>query len=361
MIAPQFLETNPSVFVPEMIAAVEASLGKTLYPAQIERLLVDVIAYREALLRQEIQRAALMGLVDFAEGAYLEALGSQVGVSRLPAMPARVRLRLMLPQAELGDTVLPSGWQAVTGGQVFGLIDPVVIPAGSVSALAWATADVPGSAANGLPPSAAWAPMAGAVRVESVTTSEGGADAEGDSALRVRILEAPGRFSCAGSVAAYRYHALSASAEIIDVAIDSPAPGVVGVYPLVATGLPGPAVLDLVAAALDAERVRPMCMSVAVAAPVRVVWSVEATLTLLRDADAAAVLAAAQAALAAFAADRRAGLGRSVVGSKLCAILHVPGVHSVTLAGWMDHLLAPNQWADAATLTLHVAVGRADG
>jgi phage-related baseplate assembly protein len=361
MIAPVFLETNPSVFVPEMIAAVEASLGKTLYPAQLERILVDVIAYRESLERLEIQAAATQGLVDFATGAYLEALGSQVGVSRLPAAKASTTLRITLPEVQAGDSAFPAGWQAVSGGYVFELTAPAVIPAGSLSVDAQAEADVPGAASNGIEPTATWSPMEGDALVESLTTSEGGLDEEGDESLRVRILEAPGRFSAAGSVAAYRYHSLSASSEIIDVAVDSPSPGVVGVYPLVASGLPGQAILDLVTAALDAERVRPICDLVQVESPVRVPWSLDATLTLLSGADAALVLASAQSALEAYAADRRAGLGRSIMASKLHAILHVEGVHSVALNGWADLQLNPKGWADATTLTLHIAPGRVDG
>ncbi|MGK3446175.1 baseplate protein, partial [Escherichia coli] len=39
----------------EMIAKYEADTGKTLYPAQAERLLIDLWAYREMLVRVAVQ------------------------------------------------------------------------------------------------------------------------------------------------------------------------------------------------------------------------------------------------------------------------------------------------------------------
>ena len=79
--APPFLETDPSILVDSLVAAFESASGKTLYPAQVERLMVDVMAYREGLVRQTIQYAAEQNLVDFATGARLEALGRLLGVS----------------------------------------------------------------------------------------------------------------------------------------------------------------------------------------------------------------------------------------------------------------------------------------
>lgn len=362
MTAPTFLETSPAVLLEEIQADFERVLGRVLYPAQLERLLLQVVAYRESLQRLAIQDAAEQGLVAFATGVRLEALGALLGVSRLPAARATVRLRLTLPAVSSSDTAFAVGWGVLSpGGIRFNLADTATIPAGQLSVEALAEAADAGTAANDIAVSSGWTPLEGAVTVASLDASAGGSDVEDDEALRARILDAPARFSAAGSVAAYRYHALSASSDVQDVAVDSPAPGVVGVYVLATGGLPSQATLDLVAAALTADAVRPICDLVQVQAPSRVTWTADATLTLLRRADAAAVLQAAQGAADAWAATRRAGLGRDLVGSQLVAALSVPGVHSVALNGWTDRALSAREWADGQGVTLHLAPERGDG
>ena len=356
-----FLETSPSVLVAEMVSTVEASTGRTLYPAQIERLMVDCIAYRESLVRLAIQRSAEQCLVAFASGDPLEALGALVGVSRLPASPVTVTLRLTLSAPAGESTPFVSGWQALHGAVAFALIDSAVIPAGQLSVDVLAQAVVPGRAANDIPIGGGWTALEGAATVTSLTISAGGAEIETDDALRARIQEAPARFSAAGSAAAYRYHALSASPAITEVAVDSPSPGVVGVYPLTTAGLPTQPILDAVTAALNADQVRPICDLVQVQAPTRVPWILDATLTLRRSADAAQTLSAAQNAAEAFAADRRSGLGRDLVASQLIAALSVSGIYKVALNGWTDRVCLPKDWADCTTISLRLAPERADG
>ena len=49
MIVPSFLLTSTAQVIAQVISGMEAALGKPLYAAQLERLLCDVIAYREVL------------------------------------------------------------------------------------------------------------------------------------------------------------------------------------------------------------------------------------------------------------------------------------------------------------------------
>ncbi|MCV4640052.1 baseplate J/gp47 family protein, partial [Escherichia coli] len=77
----------------EMIAKYEADTGKTLYPAQAERLLIDLWAYREMLVRVAVQEAAKQNLVAFAREPMIDYLGELVGVYRLAAQPATTTLQ----------------------------------------------------------------------------------------------------------------------------------------------------------------------------------------------------------------------------------------------------------------------------
>ena len=90
---------DPLAITDELVRAYEATTGKTLYPAQIERLFIDLIAYRETLVRGLVNDVARQNLVAFARAPMLDFLGELVGVSRLAAQPARTTLRFIRPGA----------------------------------------------------------------------------------------------------------------------------------------------------------------------------------------------------------------------------------------------------------------------
>lgn len=81
---PDFIERDADKITAEMIAQYEAATGKTLYPAQAERLLIDLWAYREMLVRVAAQEAAKQNLVAFAREPMIDYLGELVGVYRPP-------------------------------------------------------------------------------------------------------------------------------------------------------------------------------------------------------------------------------------------------------------------------------------
>ena len=51
---PNFIERDADKITQEWIALYEEKSGKTLQPAQIERLMIDIGAYRENILRIKI-------------------------------------------------------------------------------------------------------------------------------------------------------------------------------------------------------------------------------------------------------------------------------------------------------------------
>lgn len=179
---------------------------------------------------------------------------------------------------------------------------------------------------------------------------------EADAALRLRAQLALEGFSTAGPRAAYEFHARSADARVLDVAVDSPNPGEVRVVVLSSegTGAASPAVLTAVSAALNAEDVRPLCDAVTVLSATIVNFTVTATLSVLDGPDPAVVLAAAQAALAQYLADLRA-VGRDVRLSGIYAALHQPGVEAVTLAAPLaDIAIGPTQSANCTAVNITI-------
>lgn len=271
--APSFVARDPAAITAEIIAQYESLTGKTLYPAQIERVLVDIIAYRESLLRVALQDAALQCLVRYARAPMLDRLGENIGTPRL-------------------------------------------------------TAD------------------------------------ESDDDYRLRIVLAPAQFSVAGSIGAYRFFAMAAHPDIIDVAVESPIGGTVDLHPLTRTvdgqgiatiGLPSAAVLAAVLATCSAEQVRPLCDTVAVLPPVQVNYAIQAELTLYTHADPVATLAAVNAAIAAYQSRVTGSLGNDIVRNQLIQLLQGYGVYNVNLIlPAADRILKADEWANCTSSLISI-------
>ena len=54
---PHFVDRDPFTVTRESIGSYETMAGKALHPAQPERLMVDMVAYRETLTRIALQQA----------------------------------------------------------------------------------------------------------------------------------------------------------------------------------------------------------------------------------------------------------------------------------------------------------------
>jgi phage-related baseplate assembly protein len=65
------------------------------------------------------------------------------------------------------------------------------------------------------------------LQVTNLAASSGGSEQEDNDRLRERIKLAPESFTNAGSRMAYRFHAMQAHPNIVDVAVLSPVPGTV--------------------------------------------------------------------------------------------------------------------------------------
>lgn len=364
---PQFIETDVQTVLDECIAEYERLTGRPLYPAQSERLLINLIAYREHLVRVGIQEAAEQNLVAFARAPMLDYLGELVGVTRIPAQPARCILRFSLGTPAVSPVFIPAGTGVYSndGKYLFTTEADRTIEAGVVSIDVSAVADEAGEGANGLQPGNVSTLADGvaddeALSVRNTDATGDGSDEETDEHFRERIMLAPETFSVAGSELAYRYHVLSASSSIVDVGVLSPTPGAVELYPLTKTGIPDSATLALVKATVGSEKVRPLTDQVVVIAPERVPYSLSVALTLYKNANADAVKKRAQASLASHAEALRASLGRDIVRSQFIDAALVSGVYDVEIVTPVaDVVLTRKQWADCTGIAVTVG-GRAD-
>lgn len=290
---PDFIERDADKITAEMIAKYEADTGKTLYPAQAERLLIDLWAYREMLVRVAVQEAAKQNLVAFAREPMIDYLGELVGVYRLAAQPATTTLQFSVDEALAIDVLIPAGTRvSASDSVIFATDTDVVLKAGLLLVNVTATCTEPGTAGNG------WQPAQVSqlldeidnvnLLVSNLMASSGGSEQEDDDRLRERIRLAPESFTNAGSRGAYRFHAMQAHPNIVDVAV-LPVPGTVDLYPLLSTGLPDGGVLTLVESFCSDEKVRPLTDTVRAKTPVKVDYTIEARITIYRDQDARSV------------------------------------------------------------------------
>ena len=140
---------------------------------------------------------------------------------------------------------------------------------------------------------------------------------EGTTVIRnaERLRLKPNSFSVAGPEKAYIFHAFSVSPSIIDVAIDSPTPGVVNVYTLLTGGaLPSMAFLQEVEDYLSGEEIRPLTDEVHARAPTASSYSVNVDYYVLQS-DAvrlSAIQTAVQAAVNDYVAWQQAKIGRDI-------------------------------------------------
>ena len=359
---PTFIDRDINTITADIVSQYESLSGKTLYPAQSDRIMLDVIAYRESLLRIGIQEAAKQNLVAYAKSPMLEYLSELVGCHRLPAVAAVTTLRFTLPAILESDIAISSGFRVEVGdGSVTFTTDAAVtLPAGELFVDVSSTCTEAGIIGNGWQPGQISSPvdtLDANFTVANTTVSSTGVDIEDLERFRERVKLAPEAFSTAGSKLAYRYHAMSAHQSIVDVAVLSPTPGVVNLYPLMAGGLPDEALLTLVAATCSGEKVRPLTDNVATLAPGAVNYAISAQLVLYANADVTSTMALARANAESYVAARAAGLGIDVVPSQLIAALQVAGVYQVVLSSPAAVLqVADYQWASCTSITLSSAV-----
>lgn len=182
---------------------------------------------------------------------------------------------------------------------------------------------------------------------------------EDDAAYRYRVQNAFQGYSVAGPEGAYIFHGMSADGRVKDISAVSPSPGVVSIYVLSreAGGVPTQAVLDAVAAAVNADTIRPLTDNVNVYAASIVPYQVKAELVLFPGPDAGVIVAAAIRAVNEYA-DSVQKLGYEVALSGLYRALHQAGVKQVNLLTPTSTIeISPGQAAVCTDVSVTFVVG----
>ncbi|MCM2291102.1 baseplate J/gp47 family protein [Allorhizobium sp. BGMRC 0089] len=361
--APEFFERDTSVLKGLYKAKFEAVSGRTLYPAQTEMFLIELMAYAHALLAEAAQTATLQNTAVFAEGVHLENCGASVSTFRLLAQAASTTLRFTLSAVRDVDTPIAAGTRVGAGNAVIFATDTdLIIPAGALNGDVTATAQTTGASWNGLGTgtvSDVLDPIAYVASASNITEVSGGSDIEDPERFRLRVVNALFTIAKTGPKNGYREHVLAVDPQIVDVAVIRPEPGSIHIYPLMQIGLPSAELKAAILAYLDPETLRPMGDDVAVLSPEPV--AIDMALT-IRCLSAVPGLEAACRAAAVDAFDRYTkALGAQLAPSVIIsAVKAVAGVSDVAVQGFGFTDLAAHQFAVLASLTVTIEV-RADG
>ncbi len=278
-----FLNTDSETILTGMIAEFEEITGRKLYPASPERLFIAWCAAVIVQQRVLINDAARMNVPRYATGDYLDSLSELFyGIERLPASSAVATFCFYISEAQNESVYIPKGTRIAFDGMIiFETVEELEIPAGETKGEIIGKCQISGSEGNGI----AARQIKNVVdvydyylKVENITETSGGADAESDEDYYERMRKSLGSYSTAGSVNSYIYHAMSASTAVSDVDVMSPEPGVVDVRVLLEDGKqPTETVLKQISERLNADDVRPLTDFVTVSSPKEDLFEVDLT------------------------------------------------------------------------------------
>ena len=313
-----FIETDPEKIKSDIINRYETAAGRTLSAGDPVRLFLLTIASEIIQLRQVFNHGAQQNLLTYAQGQYLDALGVFLDTARQLADKAVTTIHFTLTQALSSAFFIPAGFQVSAGNVMFETTELVTIAPGDLQGTAQAECTEAGTAGNGYLAgqiSTIVAPLAFLASAVNTTESIGGSDIESDDSYAERLRLKPNSFSVAGPEKAYIFHTFSVSPSIIDVAIDSPTPGVVNVYTLLTGGvLPSATFLQEVEDYLSSEEIRPLTDEVHAKAPTALPYSVNVDYYVLQS-DAvrlSAIQEAVQATVNDYVTWQQAKIGRDI-------------------------------------------------
>lgn len=309
---------------------------------------------------QYIDRAGKQSFLKYSYGTFLDNLGALRGIQRLQATSAVTTLRFSIDSAIASAVQIPQGTRVTNGNEVYFYTDEYAeIPAGETYVDVAATCTESGSSANGFNPGEISVLVETLPYISSVSNTvetNGGSDVESDDALAERIYIASSAYSVAGPKDAYVYWTKTASSNIVDVSVTSPAPCEVDVRFILEGGeLPGEALIDKVNAILQDGNIRPLTDLVTVSAPDVVSYDINLTYYINESDKAAAgnIQNLVNTAVQTYKTWQSSAIGRDINPSYLIGKIMGAGAKRVTVTSPVYKELTNNQIAGLGNVTIN--------
>lgn len=227
-----FLETDADAIYDVVITALERNVNESLYPGDERRIFGDALVAVFVSVFNQVNDACKQKMLQYASGQVLDALGERYACYRIEPKPAKTILRFSVKSQVAGNILIEEGTRVTPDYDVyFKTVEAAVLQAGKLYVDIQAESVGSGEKYNNY--------LVGTVNqlvdlvpyidfVENIDITHSGDDGEpypeaddgvGDEHYRERIRLAPTALSVAGPRDAYEYHAKSADASIIDVAV----------------------------------------------------------------------------------------------------------------------------------------------
>lgn len=351
----KFVDTDAQSIEQELLVSYQQATGQELYPGDPRRIFLMQMLPALVALRNDINYTGNANLLPFAFGEVLDALGERLGVKRLAAESAIVTIRFTLSSIQPTFLLVPAGTRVTPDGVVyFATVSDLTIPAGSQVGDIKARSTEGGERYNGFAIGQIKLlvdPVPYVASVSNIDISSGGSDEETDDAYKERQRLAPASFSVAGPIDAYVFFAKSADVGIIDVAVDSPSPSVVNIYPLMKDGMmPSQLILDKVTAEVNPTTRRPLTDHVTVLIPTEVTYTINLTYYISQDksAEEAAIRAAIEGeggAVDQYETWQHSKLGRAIMPDDLISRIYGAGAYRVVTVSPVYTVIEKNEVA----------------
>ena len=334
-----FVTTDTQSIYNSVLDNIMDAANEPLYPGDERRIFAEALIMVLVAVYNDLNDAAQQRTLRHARGYVLDAIGEMRNTERLEPSAAYDIFRFSVSVAQPNNIIIPAGTRITPDGSVYFATEAAaVLQAGHLYVDVKAVCMVAGEEYNGLGTGKVNVLVDLIPYISTATNLNGTSggdngepypwedDGTGDNRYRERIKLAPSTYSVAGPVSAYKYFALSASPNIIDVEVDSPGANRVDIYALMENGeIPTEKDLETIQAAFP-DDVRPMTDIVTVKAPSQVEYSIEIKYycTLDNEAQAVQTVEADGGAVDLFNEWQTAALGRDINPDHLRKLILAP-------------------------------------
>lgn len=336
----QFVSTDTGEVVELLTALYEKITRTTVSPASPEKLFIQYMANVIVQERVLTNYAGNQNIPSRAEGENLDTLAELTHIQARPeAKPAVCKVKFSISEAQDTAILIPAGTRVTDPANtlIWETEADAYIPIGEASIELAVRCQTAGAVGNGYVP--------GQINTlvdiydyysecVNTTKSDGGSDVPNDNEYYELMRASMDAYSCAGAKGSYVYFAKKVSTEIADVIANSPVPGVVKLYVLMANGeLASEEIKAAVLAACSADEVRPLTDHVFVEDAEVVSYDVAFRYFIQtgNPQSAAEIAAAVQKAVEQYNRWQCAKLGRDINPSRLINMLMQTGIKRVEL------------------------------